>query len=210
MEEHEVVEGKYSLLELKTASTKFVKKLEAEISKNKAQLSHMVNVGGTALNKADPILRLYLVLKRNCTSLLHHAHQHESLPSGSAMDNKLIELVSTFNNDKEQQMEIVLQLLTLFDQCVFYLCNLHNMSAGMVSLSGRTELRHSNNNNNINEGSEEDDSFGSSDGGTASKGIRELVQLAMTFKGFEKIVRVVCDIHPIIPISLTYLLILFI
>ena len=193
MEEHEVVEGKYSLLELKTASTKFVKKLETEISKNKTQLSHMVNVGGSALNKADPVLRLYLVLKRNCTSLLHHAHQHESLPSGSAMDNKLIELVSTFNNDKEQQMEIVLQLLTLFDQSVFYLCNLHNMSAGMVSLSGRTELRHSNNNNNINEGSEDD----TNSDGTASKGIRELVQLAMTFKGFEKIVRVVCDIHPI-------------
>ena len=149
----------------------------------------MVNVGGSQLNKADPLLRLYLLLKRNCTSLLHHAHQHESLPSGSAMDNKLIELVSTFNNDKDGQMEIVLQLATLFDQCVFYLCNIHNMSAGMVSVSvtDRTELRHPSNNNN-SEVSEED--TGSVEG-TGSKGIRELVQLAITFKGFEKIARVV-------------------
>ena len=60
----------------------------------------------------------------------------------------------------------------------------------MVSLTGRTELRHPNNNNNNNNELSEDDS-GSGEG-IASKGIRELVQLAMTFKGFEKIVRVVC------------------
>lgn len=180
----------YNLMQLKSHSTKFTTKLEAEIVNNKTQLNHMIAAlsGTSTLNKSEPLLRLYLFLKRNCSYLLDHAHKHDSMPMGSAMDNKLNELVATYTylQNKDAQMECILQLATLFDQSVFHLCSNHLASAGMVSLSGRSDLEQ------LQFTHSEEEEANSNDGG-ASKGIQELVQLAKTFKGFEKIVRVVAE-----------------
>ena len=184
----------HTLHSLKDASAVFKKKLEGEMTNTKSQLNHMVGVlsGTSALSQPDPLLRFFLSLKRNCAFLLAYAHEHEALPPQSALDTKFAEVVSAYNHrlDKEAQVGSVIALSTLHDQCVYHLCTMQNMK---VALTARTDVMRQVSEQPLNSLAKSNHLAPATVDDDGSRGMRELVQLIATFKGFEKIVRVVAE-----------------